>query len=332
MLASADPAPGRKFLRALCCPRHGARSALWLDVGRLRSASWTAPHAQARPALGPTDGLVAALGPGLLLVGRPRARPAPRWSRSLWWSGWIAPGPDPPARGHRLGGGPAPRGRADVALAARRGRARRRPCVPRRPLGDRRCGASPSPWWASPSWARWRSCTGPDGRELGLARPGRAEALVAVGGCLVLVAGGLVIGPAVARPFFGELDYPVPLAALVPAILFGVANGVLEEVLYRGALQAWLGAPGADRLGDRVPGPGLRHRARGAGGAHAAAGAHRPAHRRGHRGRPRPLEAGIAVDPDRDPRGRGHCPVHRARLPGGAMRSRGGRPIGMIAP
>ena len=49
-----------------------------------------------------------------------------------------------------------------------------------------------------------------------------------------------MIGPAIARPFFGELDYPVPLAALVPAILFGIANGVLEEVLYRGALQAWL--------------------------------------------------------------------------------------------
>ena len=28
MLASADPAPGRKFLRALCCLRHGGRSAL----------------------------------------------------------------------------------------------------------------------------------------------------------------------------------------------------------------------------------------------------------------------------------------------------------------
>jgi membrane protease YdiL (CAAX protease family) len=77
-------------------------------------------------------------------------------------------------------------------------------------------------------------------RELGLTRPGRAEALVAAGGCVILVVGGLVIGPAIARPFFGELDYPVPLAALVPAILFGIANGVLEEVLYRGALQAWL--------------------------------------------------------------------------------------------
>ena len=26
----------------------------------------------------------------------------------------------------------------------------------------------------------------------------------------------------------------------MPAVLFGIANGVLEEVLYRGAMQAWL--------------------------------------------------------------------------------------------
>jgi membrane protease YdiL (CAAX protease family) len=44
-----------------------------------------------------------------------------------------------------------------------------------------------------------------------------------------------------ARPFFGELDFPRPVAALLPAVFFGVANGVLEEVSYRGAMQAWLG-------------------------------------------------------------------------------------------
>jgi membrane protease YdiL (CAAX protease family) len=81
---------------------------------------------------------------------------------------------------------------------------------------------------------------GSDRRELGLARPSRTEALVALAGGLVLVLAGLFIGPAVARPFFGDLDFPRPPAALVPAVLFGIANGVLEEVLYRGALQAWL--------------------------------------------------------------------------------------------
>ncbi|HYO44713.1 MAG TPA: CPBP family intramembrane glutamic endopeptidase [Candidatus Limnocylindrales bacterium] len=77
-------------------------------------------------------------------------------------------------------------------------------------------------------------------RELGLSRPGRREGVVAAGGCAVLAVIGLFVGPLIARPFFGALDFPVPAAALVPAVLFGIANGVLEEVLYRGAMQAWL--------------------------------------------------------------------------------------------
>ncbi len=80
-----------------------------------------------------------------------------------------------------------------------------------------------------------------DAGELGLARPRRWEAAAATAGCAVLVVAGLFIGPLIARPFFGELDFPVPPAALVPAVLFGIANGMLEEVLYRGAMQAWLG-------------------------------------------------------------------------------------------
>jgi membrane protease YdiL (CAAX protease family) len=77
--------------------------------------------------------------------------------------------------------------------------------------------------------------------ELGLRRPSVAEAAVAIAGCLVLVVGGLAIGPAIAAPFFGPLDFPVPTAALLPAIVFGVANGVTEEVAYRGAMQGWTG-------------------------------------------------------------------------------------------
>jgi membrane protease YdiL (CAAX protease family) len=76
--------------------------------------------------------------------------------------------------------------------------------------------------------------------ELGLRQPSAGEASLALAGVLILAVGGLVIGPWIARPFFGELDFPRPAAALVPAILFGVANGVLEEVAYRGAMQAWL--------------------------------------------------------------------------------------------
>jgi membrane protease YdiL (CAAX protease family) len=77
--------------------------------------------------------------------------------------------------------------------------------------------------------------------ELGLRRPGLREAVVALAGVAVLAVGGLVVGPWIARPFFGELDFPVPAGALVPAVVFGLANGVLEEVAYRGAMQAWLG-------------------------------------------------------------------------------------------
>jgi membrane protease YdiL (CAAX protease family) len=238
MLASAEPAPGRKFLRALCCLRHGAGRPCDQDIGAATLGVVDAPHAQARPALSTTDGLVAALGPGLLLVGAlapdlrhvvalavasgwtllalTRRPGAIAWAAALplavvltwpWVLGVDVPVGDPACRDvlsaialRRMA--VAGVGLAIVALLAvvcRSGR-----------------------------------------RELGLARPGRAEAVVAVGGCVVLVAGGLVIGPAIARPFFGELDYPVPLAALVPAVLFGIANGVLEEVLYRGALQAWL--------------------------------------------------------------------------------------------
>lgn len=77
--------------------------------------------------------------------------------------------------------------------------------------------------------------------EIGLRRPTRAEAGLALAGAVVLTVGGLWIGPLIARPFFGPLDFPVPPAAIAPAVLFGVANGVLEEVGYRGVMQAWLG-------------------------------------------------------------------------------------------
>lgn len=77
--------------------------------------------------------------------------------------------------------------------------------------------------------------------ELGLRLPARWEAALAATGCGVLIVGGLVIGPAIAQPFFGELSFPVPPGAVVPAVLFGVSNGVLEEIAYRGVLQAWLG-------------------------------------------------------------------------------------------
>ena len=50
----------------------------------------------------------------------------------------------------------------------------------------------------------------------------------------------LVLGPLLARPFFGEISYDVlALGAIVPALVFAVSNGVMEEVIYRGALLGW---------------------------------------------------------------------------------------------
>jgi membrane protease YdiL (CAAX protease family) len=50
----------------------------------------------------------------------------------------------------------------------------------------------------------------------------------------------LVIGPLAARPFFGEVGYDVTLVgAIVPALAFALANGTMEELIYRGALLGW---------------------------------------------------------------------------------------------
>ncbi len=63
-------------------------------------------------------------------------------------------------------------------------------------------------------------------------------AVALAGGILVAVGvAAVLIGPAVAEPFFGPL--PVDLgnmAALVPALVFAIANGLLEETVYRGVL------------------------------------------------------------------------------------------------
>jgi len=57
------------------------------------------------------------------------------------------------------------------------------------------------------------------------------------GACAIL---GLILGPALARPFFGAfgLDTSNPWAFL-PALVFALSNGIMEEVAYRGALMGW---------------------------------------------------------------------------------------------
>jgi membrane protease YdiL (CAAX protease family) len=76
--------------------------------------------------------------------------------------------------------------------------------------------------------------------SLGLRRPARAVVRLSLLGFLVVGPVALLLGPLLARPFFGDVSYDVTIVgALVPAAVFALANGVLEEVIYRGALLGW---------------------------------------------------------------------------------------------
>ena len=77
--------------------------------------------------------------------------------------------------------------------------------------------------------------------ELGFRRPSASVATIAVVGALVVGPLALVLGPPLSEPFFGPLPIRVgDLSAIVPALVFAISNGVMEEVIYRGALQAWI--------------------------------------------------------------------------------------------
>lgn len=69
--------------------------------------------------------------------------------------------------------------------------------------------------------------------------PARRWVRWAVFGFLIAGPAALVLGPIVARPFFGDVGYTFAVAALVPALVFAVSNGVMEEVIYRGVLLGW---------------------------------------------------------------------------------------------
>ncbi len=70
--------------------------------------------------------------------------------------------------------------------------------------------------------------------------PARRVVRWSIAGFLVAGPLALVLGPIAARPFFGEVHYDVTIVgAVAPALLFAVANGTMEELIYRGALLGW---------------------------------------------------------------------------------------------
>ncbi|HYH92906.1 MAG TPA: CPBP family intramembrane glutamic endopeptidase [Candidatus Saccharimonadales bacterium] len=76
--------------------------------------------------------------------------------------------------------------------------------------------------------------------SLSLRWPARWVVRLAVIGFLLAGPVALLVGPILARPFFGDVGYDVTiLGAVAPALLFAVSNGVMEEVAYRGALLGW---------------------------------------------------------------------------------------------
>lgn len=76
--------------------------------------------------------------------------------------------------------------------------------------------------------------------DLFLRWPRRDVVRLAIVGAIVLGPVGLLLGAALARPFFGSFSLDLgDLAFLVPALVFAIANGVMEELAYRGALMAW---------------------------------------------------------------------------------------------
>lgn len=75
--------------------------------------------------------------------------------------------------------------------------------------------------------------------SLSLRRPARRWWRWTALGFVVAGPLALLLGPSLARPFFGEVGYELVAAALTPALLFAIANGLMEELIYRGALLGW---------------------------------------------------------------------------------------------
>lgn len=76
--------------------------------------------------------------------------------------------------------------------------------------------------------------------DLYLRWPAGSVVRLAAVGAVLLGPLGLLLGALLARPFFGTFSLDLSnLGFLVPALVFAIANGVMEELAYRGALLAW---------------------------------------------------------------------------------------------
>jgi membrane protease YdiL (CAAX protease family) len=75
-----------------------------------------------------------------------------------------------------------------------------------------------------------------------LRRPTVPVARLSVLGFFVAAPLGLLLGAAIARPYFGTFDLSVrdPMV-LIPGLIFSLSNAVAEEVIYRGAFMAFAG-------------------------------------------------------------------------------------------
>ena len=77
-------------------------------------------------------------------------------------------------------------------------------------------------------------------RPILLRRPPGPRSILLACAAPALVPIVLFLGPALARPFFGEVGFVLDRpAALLPAALLAGSNGLLEELSYRGALMGW---------------------------------------------------------------------------------------------